>query len=418
MKKFTEQFKKQAEGIRLRTDERNELRERLLAYMEYHPLAEKQEKAFKPFSRVSNFVSVSLISRLAGATAILFLVVVPAMAEKALPGDILYPVKVRFNEEIKGSLVTSPYQKVEWQTERLEKRVAEAKLLADAGKLTPAAEADLANAIKHHSEAAMQNIASIRESDSEEAALVSISMSSALEVQEEFLDNRNTGVESSDVLSDAFKAAKVDLAVKETDHLSYSRLEWRLEAETTRAYEYLDSINDVITAEQKKDIERRLEDVKKKAETANELKDENEAEAIQMMTEALVSTSKIISFMTNLEVRNSVSIEELVPVVLTEDERAEIIHNKLSEAIELSSRIEVGIAEVATSSNDYAALNDGWDRYQDLMETASSSLEDKDLDSAEAAAVEAVALAKQLEHILLALGINLGEDEEIDSDNE
>ena len=38
MKRFGEQFKKQSDGIRMRTSEKNELRARLVSYMEYHPL--------------------------------------------------------------------------------------------------------------------------------------------------------------------------------------------------------------------------------------------------------------------------------------------------------------------------------------------------------------------------------------------
>ncbi|MEZ4200705.1 MAG: hypothetical protein R3B69_03975 [Candidatus Paceibacterota bacterium] len=101
-----------------------------------------------------------------------------------------YPVKVGFNEEVRSTLALSPYQKVEWETTRLERRIAEARLLASEGKLTPEVEAEMAEAVKAHNDAAQKEIASIRATDSEEAALASIALSSALTVQSESLESQ------------------------------------------------------------------------------------------------------------------------------------------------------------------------------------------------------------------------------------
>ena len=48
----------------------------------------------------------------------------------------LYLVKVHFNEEIRSTLALSPYEKVAWETKRIERRIAEARLLASEGNLT------------------------------------------------------------------------------------------------------------------------------------------------------------------------------------------------------------------------------------------------------------------------------------------
>ena len=124
MKKFAEQLKKRSEKLRLSVYERDELRERLLSYMEYHPLPQGVQAmggaANRNKKKASVFMNGWLVGRFAGVAAMMIFIVVPVMAEDALPGDTLYPIKVRFNEELRGALVSSPYQKVEWETERLE----------------------------------------------------------------------------------------------------------------------------------------------------------------------------------------------------------------------------------------------------------------------------------------------------------
>ena len=138
MKRFSEQFNKQANHIRLQASERSDLRERLVAYMEYHPLTAEAKSvstatplAVQAYRNVR--IDFPIISKFIGAFAVLVLIVVPVFAENTVPGDILYPVKVKFNEEVRGSLTFSPYEKVEWETERLERRISEAQLLAAAG---------------------------------------------------------------------------------------------------------------------------------------------------------------------------------------------------------------------------------------------------------------------------------------------
>ena len=242
MKKFAEQLKKRSEKLRLSVYERDELRERLLSYMEYHPLPQGVQAmggaANRNKKKASVFMNGWLVGRFAGVAAMMIFIVVPVMAEDALPGDTLYPIKVRFNEELRGALVSSPYQKVEWETERLERRLEEADLLADSGRLTPDAEAEVAEAIKQHSEAAREGIASIRVTDNDEAALAEIALTSTLEVSAEVLTKR--GSAESDTSSVLFGAV-TDAATARVggDTASYQKILSRVEAETTRAYDAL-----------------------------------------------------------------------------------------------------------------------------------------------------------------------------------
>lgn len=58
-------------------------------------------------------------------------------ADSAVPGDILYPLKVRVTEPIRGTFALDAESKAQWQTTLANRRLAEAEQLAIQGKLTP-----------------------------------------------------------------------------------------------------------------------------------------------------------------------------------------------------------------------------------------------------------------------------------------
>ena len=412
MKKFTEQLKNKADDIRLSAQERRDVRDRLVAFMEYHPMpAAEEASSWSTFAhgfKVTRVASLSVITRATGVFAVLFFVVVPALAERALPGEMLYPIKLRFNEELRGALVSSPYQKIEWETERLERRLAEARLLSDAGRLTPEAEADVARAIKSHSDAAKQSIASIRVSDTDEAILAEIALTSALEVQSEMIGRREqaSGSVAASALVNAVNEAKSSVAANGSESASYAKLLARVESETTRAYEYLNSLNGLTSAEERGEIERRLTDVRLKIETAATTQQVDEVEASKQLAEALGSTRKIISFMTNLEVRKSVTIQDLVPVVPTIDERRHMLQVNLAEMKQIAEQVTIGSTKLATTSTDYIELKEGLNHYHELHTSASSSLAVDDLVAAEAAVTSALDLAKGMLNALKIIGVD------------
>jgi hypothetical protein len=122
MKQFSSQFKKQSDSIRMRASEKRELKDKLVAYMEYHPLPTSMRPTAIEKNRFGNiqkgilsepFFAISFpaqyVKGFASAFAVFCLVAVPALAEGALPGDVLYPVKVQFNEEVRSSLAFTPY---------------------------------------------------------------------------------------------------------------------------------------------------------------------------------------------------------------------------------------------------------------------------------------------------------------------
>jgi hypothetical protein len=71
--------------------------------------------------------------------------VASVQAENALPGDVLYPVKVGFNEKMKMVLAFSEQEKVQLNIELAEVRLREAEKLALKGRITKDAQDQIAS---------------------------------------------------------------------------------------------------------------------------------------------------------------------------------------------------------------------------------------------------------------------------------
>lgn len=407
MKRFSEQLKKQSDSIRLRAAERRELQERLVSYMEYHPLpadmvTTKKAEAVDTSLTTEAYRTISLssfyIKGVFGALTLVLLVGVPLVAERALPGDVLYPVKVKFNEEVMSTLTLSPYEKVEWETERLGRRIAEARLLASEGKLTEEFEADVAEAVKSHSDAAKREIENIRATDAEEAAIAEITFSSALEVQSAVLrsEEEEAGT-STDAIVGAVEEERSQAAQNQTASEavpSIERLLARIEQETTRAYELLATVREYASVQEITDIERRLADIERKIGAAIALREEEgvvEADVRVLLRESLQATQKLIVFMTDIDVRETVVIEDLVPVELTDEERVAAISAQLAEIAELLPLIEVAVTESGADPVGEKASTIFTDMNTSVSE-ASLALSEERLDDAEVAATEAYTL--------------------------
>ncbi len=388
MSDFNEQLKKRADSIKLKAAEKRELRERVIAYMEYHPLpahlTEKKKRAVpSPFTRGLSSEPFSVLSfntryfQSAFVLGALLLVVgVPSLAERSLPGDVLYPMKVLVNEEVRSTLAFSPYEKVEWEAARLERRLAEARLLAQAGKLTEAVEREVAAAVKKHSDSAQETILTLRESNTEEAALAEIAFTSVLAAQADIITIHeeqakialasNEEVAAPTMLASAVREAHSAALSTGQSPVTPEGMFGLIERETTYAAELFSSVEAGATEQDAKNIERRLADIGRKvarAQTLNasltemgtsesvvsaEQGSSTEGDATMMATTmmmkaptvqaatseevvailkaALTDTRKLISFMTDIEVRGSVDVEALVPLTPTDEERvAEVV---------------------------------------------------------------------------------------------
>ncbi len=489
MKRFSEQLKKQADSIRLTTSERADVRDRLMAYMEYHPLPvsmrtnEKKGMVRTPLTS-QPFIAVPVnwfyVRGAAAAFTVMMVVAVPVMAEYTTPGDVLYPVKVRFNEEVRSGLTVNPYEKIEWETERLERRISEARLLASEGRLTNELEAVVASAVKEHSDSAKAQIAALRETDKDDAAIAEIAFATALTVQSEVLDKAiamkradeaRQGVTGDATTEGSVLASVVAAETSEAEASqaattpSYPKLMARVEVETTAAFELFTSVKNQASPEEVADIERRLEDISRKVaiavssqevqatesvpveetvaapETAimTAASDEvvateadeaavlvegststeaapvavaepvvestepvvlSEAEAVEVLRGVMVDLRKLISFMTDIDVRQAVSVEELVPITLTPEEH----QSQLLIDLETIKAFTVVHGETAFTGAGSEKLNLGVADVVRLQAEAEAALAQENVAAAEGSVSAALTLVGDLTSMIATLG--------------
>lgn len=86
-------------------------------------------------------------------------------AETTIPGNLLYPIKVHFNEEIQAALTSGPKARAEWALARAERRLEEAVTLTLAGQLNDVRRAEIDTNLDAH-------IAKAEENDESPASIV------------------------------------------------------------------------------------------------------------------------------------------------------------------------------------------------------------------------------------------------------
>jgi hypothetical protein len=324
-----------AKTIRLRAVEKRALRERLVSYMEYHPVRVplQREHGEHSIERLVSepYATVRLSTwqfRLASLFAVcIFVVGIPAYAEYAMPGDILYPMKVRVNEEVRASLTWNSSDRVAWQATRVERRVAEARLLAKEGKLTAEAEANLIDTVREHTLTASREIAVLRSTDAEGAEIAQATLASTLEVQTVVLaTDISSTTASSSIGTFASTMGEVTVGVGAHDPsldgtLSAEKLDALLEAETTRARELLLSVEKAITESERSDIERRLSDIERSVSSARmAYQNGRKEDALKEQRMVFGTIDKLISYMSDIDVRSAVVLDTLIPKLPTKEE--------------------------------------------------------------------------------------------------
>lgn len=414
MKRFTAQMKKSTDDIRLKASERRELREQLVSYMEYHPLPKDMRTPARRTTRADRtavaaagetdaFTHVRVpwlaLKGVAGFAAVVLIVGVPYFAEQAVPGDALYPFKVQVNEEVRGSLAFSDYDEIEWETERLGRRIDEARLLANEGRLTPEIEAEVARAVRDHSGAAQDAIRSLRLQDTEGATIAEIQLASTLDVQSAILRSHNVATTTTGRSTDAIAVAVAEAQQaaqnnKSTTTIPYERLSSRVEQETTRAEELFKSISEYAAQPQVDEIERRFDDIERKFARAVDVHEERPELATTLLREILADVQKMVVFMTDIDVQENVSIDTLIPEELTDDERRIIITEQVAEikAVRTAVADELTNLDAETQEKAQAAFI----MINSLLEQVREAESAGDLLQAEQRAREARAFADDL----------------------
>ncbi len=152
--KFTEDFKNEGLRIRLTMQEKATLRARLSERMALNPASPLRATPYHFFM----FHSVALQRTVSAFAVFVFLIGsgggTSYAAQGALPGDVLYAVKIHVNEFVEAALATSPVAKAEVQAVLAERRVEEAQTLASRGMLTEVAATELQIRFDEHATAA------------------------------------------------------------------------------------------------------------------------------------------------------------------------------------------------------------------------------------------------------------------------
>ncbi len=421
MKRFSEQFHTKAKTVKLQAFEREELRARIVTYMEYHPIQKPAEASLAVPSRVkllqtdafqSIQIPASLLFRASAIFTMMLLVIVPVIAERSVPGDSLYAVKVQFNEEVRGSLAFGSYEKIEWETERLNRRVAEAKLLASEGRLTEEVEMEIAAAVKEHTQEVQKEIEVLRVEDADQATLASIELSTTLELQSASLQESGTTVLATavgEVASENTAQLVVDvinesLSTQEAQHddghvPAYDKIMARVEQNTTRAYELVGSLGLEQEDQLYKDITRRLEDVNRSIETAKGVRDKDETLAKEQLLAVLERTQKLIVYMSDIDGNRAIALETVIPIILTPEEQQSELASAVSEIARKSEILSLAIPKVSVGAAEKIAF---------AIDFAAKSSEPKaDASQSLAAAKESLAMLDDALKIVSSEGVDI-----------
>lgn len=141
MENYTSQEIEGAKSVRMSSVEKERILGNLLSHIEKNPVQKKSGPVASPFFSFS--WSTTTFSRQRASYA-LFVVLVAVVAgggtvsgaEGALPGDLLYKVKVEINEPVRTALTFDPSAQVAWESQKAERRLEEAEALATMGRLT------------------------------------------------------------------------------------------------------------------------------------------------------------------------------------------------------------------------------------------------------------------------------------------
>lgn len=189
--KDTQQLIERLKHISLTPDERHVLQARLEEYADFHPMP---EHAAIPSPHGGIFPDILRWlgnTKSAYAFAVLVLVIgagagTSLAAERALPGDALYAVKVGINEQVRGALAFTPESKARLQIQLAHRRVEEAITLAERGELTTEKSAGIALRLQEHiarSESAAHALDSAGLHDAAVAARADLKATLAADVQ-------------------------------------------------------------------------------------------------------------------------------------------------------------------------------------------------------------------------------------------
>jgi|GEM_PF-5822536 len=122
------------------------------------------------------------------------------LAEKAIPGDLLYGVKISINEKIASIFALSKEEKTEWQERLVERRLKEAQKLVFNNNFDETTRISLENKIKNHIDKFSSNATelSLEKDKSLNSSDLNIKLQASLKAYENVLENFSEDVAIQD----------------------------------------------------------------------------------------------------------------------------------------------------------------------------------------------------------------------------
>jgi len=176
MKKFLNNIKVEAGHIRLTHAEKAAMKARIFGV----PSSVRPEPS--PYVFMS-FISYNM--RMSFAGLLLFVLVgtgTASAAQGALPGDLLYAVKLSINEKVETALALTPAAKAHVEVHLAERRIEEAQVLAAEGRLNAAVAEELAVSFDTHAQSAQDIADAAEEKEPGTATEVKTKLASSLSI--------------------------------------------------------------------------------------------------------------------------------------------------------------------------------------------------------------------------------------------
>ncbi len=203
--KSTTEYLKQLETLKLSESSKTRMRQELSAFADFHAVrvAEDVRSIEKVQSNSVFTLFTTTYTRIMKATLLIALLVgtggTSFAAQGAVPGDLLYPVKVHVNETVRSAFAVSANAEAELQAQLLGERLEEAQKLAARGELEGEVASD---AQMHITDQFQKTLAANAEADVQTQAAVRTSVTQALATFNADLQAMRSSSVESDVVAD------------------------------------------------------------------------------------------------------------------------------------------------------------------------------------------------------------------------
>lgn len=169
-------LRQEARSVRLTPDEEIDMRLAVMRYVQAHPPSGAARRGSSLQNYLSMLLSCTASFRVMPMLASFLLVAlfgtgVSFAASSALPGDLLYPVKVHFNEKARATFLFSRDSRAHFEAARLELRLEEAAKLAASGRLRGSLKLSVSEKLRKQLLLTQHASAALAESGDHEAAL-------------------------------------------------------------------------------------------------------------------------------------------------------------------------------------------------------------------------------------------------------